>query len=198
MFELFLDHFLSIFHSWLQHMKELNLELERTFWWKQLQSQQVHWEFYDLFDVTEKVSKLCNQTVYLFFQFFWYFNLYGIISYLRTKPSTDKVRCWGKGRFGNSSWGIFSANSNFNLNIEWIWNLLFSIFFFFLYGVEVGHSLLYNTSKIAILASKKLYTIVKQNLKRDLGWLLVKSYYLITVGQYRLILDYCHYLIHLC
>lgn len=32
---------LGLFHSWLQHMKELNLALEKTFWWKLLQSPQV-------------------------------------------------------------------------------------------------------------------------------------------------------------
>ena len=66
-------------------------------------------------------KKLANFAIRQFtfsFSFFWYFNLYDIISYLRTKPSTDKVRCWGEGRFGNSSWGIFSANSNFNLSIK--------------------------------------------------------------------------------
>lgn len=30
-----------IIHSWLQHMKELNSVLEKTFWWKLLLSQQV-------------------------------------------------------------------------------------------------------------------------------------------------------------
>lgn len=193
MFELFLDHFLSIFHSWLQHMKELNLELERTFWWKQLQSQQVHGEFYDPFDMTEKVSKLYN----LFFQFFWYFNLYGIISYLGRSLQQIKCDVGEKGDLG------IVAEVFFQLILIIIWTLskfetYYFLIFFFLYGVEVGHSLLDSTSKIAILASKKLYTIVKQNLKRDLGWLLVKSYYLITVGQHRLILDYCRYLIHLC
>lgn len=31
----------SLCRSWLQHMKELNLALVRTFWWKQSQNQQV-------------------------------------------------------------------------------------------------------------------------------------------------------------
>lgn len=117
MFELFLDHFLSIIHSWLQHMKELNLELERTFWWKQLQSQQVHREFYDLFDVTEKVSKLCNQTVYLFFQFFWYFNLYGIISCLGRSLQQIKCNVGEKGDLG------IVAEVFFQLTLILIWTL---------------------------------------------------------------------------
>ena len=32
---------LCLFCSWLQHMKELNLALEKTFWWKRSQSPQV-------------------------------------------------------------------------------------------------------------------------------------------------------------
>ena len=33
---------LGLFRSWLQHMKELNLALGKTFWWKLLLSPQVH------------------------------------------------------------------------------------------------------------------------------------------------------------